>query len=480
MRAMKMPALLLVGTAAVLVPLLAATRDTVTHPQWAAMLADALDLQRGLPDPATPAQVFAALSWKGSLVFDAARGQRAAGVTLQPSGGTQAAAATDVEGEIAFPLTVITGGDYRVRARLSGSPQRPAVTEFLPTGQTASAGDVALAATPVMGWVDGGALHLDRGAYSAVVRLPSGTLLESIEVAPPCLSPVEPLRGWSEEWIADAEDVAVTVIKAVDAESELPAAAPPIEVAAQQIEAGRAMVIVDLPVAGLYTIMAYGAVGDGQGWIADSCRKAMVCPPRDLAEASRPDWRPLFTAPFNAGRHSFAVSLRNGASVERLRAERKNAAGADYIQTLRRLGLDVGAGPVSPATAEDAQAFVRRRAGEILAGRCGDLVLPDGGNVVGLQPVIAGAVGPPGASVTGPNPVTNPLVPIDESSPTPPPTPGPSPSPSVPPASPPPSPAPSPGPTPAPSPIPLPSPTPSPIPTQPPGSAFVPPRDGAR
>ena len=64
MRAMKMTALLLVVAAAVLVPLYGAPRGgTVTHPDWARMLVRALDMEGGLPENATPAQVFSALSW---------------------------------------------------------------------------------------------------------------------------------------------------------------------------------------------------------------------------------------------------------------------------------------------------------------------------------------------------------------------------------------------------------------------------------
>jgi hypothetical protein len=480
MRPLKLTALLLAATAAVLVPLYVAARGgTVTHPDWAGRLVRALELEGGLPDDAPPAQVFSALSWKGSLLFAADTHQRATGVALQASGGTRVAIATEAEGEIVYPLTVITGGDYRVRARLAGSPDRPAVVEFVPTGQSAPAGTVALTPTSIMGWADGGALHLDRGAYSAVVRLPAGTSLEMIEVAPPCISPVEPLRGWSEELVADDVDVAVTVVKAIDKESELPPAATPIEVTAESFKEEtsgpgprRLIVFIDLPEAGLYTISVYGLVGAGQGWSADACRKAIVCPPPDAA-ARAPEWRTLMTAPFTAGRHSFTVTLRDGAVVQRLRAEQKKNTGADYVATLRRLGFDVGdAGPVSRAKADQAEAFVRGRAAEFLNSRCGDIVLPEGGRVVGLQP--ARVVGPglaPGESGPGQNPLADPPVPLDLPAPTPTPTVAPSPTPTAPPSAPP-SPTPTPGPTPAPSPSP--TPTPSPIPTQPPGSTVTP------
>jgi hypothetical protein len=322
-----------------------------------------------------------------------------------------------------------------------------------------------------MGWVDGGALHLDRGAYSLVLRLPAGTALEAVEVAPPCISPVEPLGGWSETAVTDSVDLAVTVVKAVDGESELPAAAEPIEASASSFreEAGgpgprREVVFVDLPEAGLYTISAFGTVGGGQGWSADGCRKAMLCTPTGAAaRASR--WLAVMTAPFNAGRHAFTVTLVGDAAVERLRAERKKNSGADYVATLRRLGLDVGAdGPISRAQADEAIAFVRRRAA-LLTGGCGDLTLPDSGlRVAGLQPAGLAAPGGPVQPGAGPNPIANPPVLLDVPAPTPAPTPAPSASPSLPGAS----------PTPGPTPAPTRTAPPSPIPTQPPGSGVTP------
>lgn len=491
MRALKMTALLMVVAAAVLVPLYGAP-GAVTHPDWARLLVRALDMEGGLPEKAAPAEVFSALSWHGSLTFAADRHQRATGVALQANSGARTAVATEAEGEIVYPLTVITGGDYRVRARLSGAPDRPARAEIVPAGQAVPTGTMTLGPSSTMGWVDAGPLHLDRGAYSMLVRLPAGTALETVEVAPPCVSAVEPLGGWAEDAVADTEDVAVTALKAVDMESELAPAATPIEVSAESfhdetsaqpiavrtvataglqrawIRGGpgprRAVAFVDLPEAGLYTISVYGLVGGGQGWSADACRKAIVCATNPTGQEQ---WRILMTAPFTAGRHVFTVTLMDGAGVQSLRAERKKATGPDYVSALRRLGLDVGeAGPVSRAKAEEAMAFVQQRAVPLLAGQCGDIALPDGAlRVAGFQPAsIPGPGAAPGESGLGPNPVADPAVPLALA------TPGPTPAtpapPTTTPAGPPPGP---PGPPPG---IP-PGPPPS-IPPQLPGSGVTP------
>jgi hypothetical protein len=476
MRALKMTGFVLGAAAAVLVPIYAAQGlGKVTHPEWAGLLVDALEMETALPENPEARQLFSALSWKDSLAFSADRYLTATGVAVQASGGTQTVvAAQGADGEAAYPLLVITGGDYRVRARVAGSPDRPVMVEMIPSGQALPAGSVTLAPPPAMGWADGGALHLDRGAYSMMVRLPGGTSLANVEVAPPCVSSVEPLRGWSEGAITDAVDLAATVLQAIDKESELPADGAPIDVSAASFQsesvAGpgprRSVVFLDLPAAGLYTISVRGVVGSGQGWSADACRKAIVCTPLDAAADRGPQWRVLMTAPFNAGRHVFTVTLRDGASVEMLRAEKKKATGADYVATVRALGLDAGPdGPISRGKADEAAAFVRPRAAALLANRCGDIVLPDGAlRVAGFQPAsIAGPALPPGVTGSGPGPIGNPGVPLDFPAATPtsqPPATTPTAPPTAAPASPP--------------PAPTATPTPPVIPPQPPGSAVTP------
>ena len=80
----------------------------------------------------------------------------------------------------------------------------------------------------------------------------------------------------------------------------------------------RAIVSVDIPEPGLYTVSAFPCRGAGQRWAADGCRKEVVCPSSKGA-----GWRSIMTQPFSAGRHTFAVTLRDGAALERLRLERK-------------------------------------------------------------------------------------------------------------------------------------------------------------
>ena len=132
----------------------------------------------------------------------------------------------------------------------------------------------------------------------------------------------------------------------------------------------------DIPEPGLYTLSAFGLKGAGQSWTADSCLKAVVCADPDT-QVDVPEWRPVLTAQFAAGRHAFSVLLAPGAVIQRVRVERKKETPADYVATLRRLGFDVGPpGPMPRDRAVDAMRFLEKKAAPMKEARCGDVVLP--------------------------------------------------------------------------------------------------------
>jgi hypothetical protein len=270
-------------------------------------------------------------------------------------------------------------------------------------------------------WVPGGETHLDAGSYEATVLLPPGSSLSFVEIAPPCLAAIEPPGGWHATAVTTATDLAVTGLRALDLESELPPADLPIEVAAADFEEDgdeptlaaaasvrvlrggptglRATVSFTVPDPGLYTVYAFGSAGAGQRWTADGCRKATLCP------SASAGWRPVLSQAFSAGRHTLAVALGDGAVVERVRLERKRDAPADYVGTLRRIGFDPGPdGPVSRERAGSAMDFLRDRYRAAAERRCGDLALPD--RTPPLVAQVAGGGGPgsgtPGLQVAPP------------------------------------------------------------------------------
>jgi hypothetical protein len=409
------PALLAsVATLGAILPLRGDPRVApVTHPEWARMLLRALDVPDAVRATPRASHAFAALSWKTSLAF---RGDdfSASDHVLVPGGGP--VVAETPSGEVTYPLSVVRPGDYRLRVLAGGDPGAAVTAEIRPYGKTEATAAFEVKPAVVPAWIEAGTTHLDPGAYTASLVLPPGTRVEHVEVAPPCVNAVEPRGGWRPTAIVDATDLAVTTLQAVDGESDLPPAASPVEVPASAFQseeprllevslarpfatlAGgrdglRAWAMFELPEDGLYTLSVFGLKGAGQRWLTDHCLKAVLCP---SPQEGRPEWWVVTTADMVAGRHAIAVNLGPGASVERIRLERKKDGDEDYVATLRRLGFDVGpAGQVARAKAVDAMEWVRGRRRQSDRVACGD-VIPREDVDTRVATQSSGATTPPG------------------------------------------------------------------------------------
>jgi hypothetical protein len=415
---MKTVVLATVAGAAALVPLFGDPRSTpVTHALWARMLLRSLDMTDAVRASTQASQVFATLAWRDSLSYPADRYLRAEGAVVREEGGRPVVAAGAFPAEVVYALAVARPGDYQLRARLAGQPGAPATAEVLPMagGNAIKAFTLIPGAEP--GWVFAGSTHLDPGAYAAQFLLPPGCTLSQVEVAPPCVNSIEPRGGWKPAGVTTAEDLAITALKAIDVEHELPPGALPIEITGDQFQVEapaaaveeqakatgldamtlrarsqglRAIVAVDLPDAGLYSVSAFASPGAGQRWLADGCRKAVVCPGQGSG------WRPIMSQGFAAGRHTVLLTLGDGATVERVRFELKKSAPADYVATLKRLGFDPGPdGPVARGRALDAARFVRDQRRSLEASLCGDEVFFEETPAT-LPTQVASAAEPPG------------------------------------------------------------------------------------
>jgi hypothetical protein len=406
---------LLVGVAVVaLLPLYGDMRPAaaITHPEWARMMLRGLDLLKDAPGiNDTAAQAFATLSGRESRAWPAPQYVRAQRVEpdearrIRPAGGI---------GEAVYAFGVARQGDYRLRLQLSAPG--PAEAELTASGSDNVLRSFAVPAAPAMGWVDAGSLYLDPGAYEATVLLPPGSALGYVEIAPPCVQPIEPRGGWKTSAIASTVDVAVTVLQALDLESELPPAASPLEYRGSDLvpedgsgapasagayrggpKGSRVVLMVDIPETGLYTLSVFGVAPGGQRWLADGCRTCVICPTTDPTGR----WRTVLTGEFPKGQHYFSVSLGPDAVVERLRLEQKKNAPADYLATLERLGLGLGAeGPVTRDKAEEARRFLERRRTQREHELCGEILRP-GTLVAELATTGPGGAGSGGGGETG-------------------------------------------------------------------------------
>jgi uncharacterized membrane protein YgcG len=131
--------------------------------------------------------------------------------------------------------------------------------------------------------------------------------------------------------------------------------------------------MVDIPESGLYTLSVFGTAAGGQRWLADGCRTCLICPQVD--EAAR--WRDVLSGIFPKGKHYFSATLGPETSVERLKIEQKKDTPADYLATLERLGLTLGApGPVTRDKADEARRFLEGRRAQRQHELCGDILRP--------------------------------------------------------------------------------------------------------
>ncbi len=422
MRAIRVLSVLAAVAVVALLPLYGDIRpqDAVSHPEWARMMLRGLDLltdARGVND--TAQQAFATLSGRDSRSWRAPQYVRAERVERPSPSGNLIRAEGGI-GEAVYAFGIARGGEYRLRLHLQAG--EPAEAEFTEAGSDTVLRSFSVDAAPTIGWVDAGSLHLDPGAYEATVLLPAGGELEFVELAPPCTHPIEPRGGWKTASIASTEDVAVTVLQALDLEPELPPAASPLEFRGGdlQLEDGeqtlaastngsfrggprgaRVVLAVDIPQTGLYSMSVFGTAPGGQRWVADGCRTCLICP--NIDPVAR--WRHVLSGVFPKGLHYFTASLGPDTVVERVRIEQKKDSPVDYVATLERLGLELGpVGSITRERAEEARRFLERRRSERERELCGDILRP--GTLVaeltsGASSVSGGEGGPGGGSGGG-------------------------------------------------------------------------------
>ena len=441
LRRIQLVALVAAVAVAALLPLYGDPRNSaVTHAEWARMLLRGLDMQEAIQQTTTATQAFAILSWKGSMSFRADRYVSGEDVRVEGEGERRQVVATGEIGEVAYALAVVRGGDYRLRFQLAGNPQRPVSAEVSRVGEVKAVDAFTVTPAVAMTWMDAGATHLDPGAYTASVLLPRGTTLEHVEVAPPCVMPIEPPGGWKAPAVLLSEHAAVTMVQALDKESELPPSDAPIELEASQFhtEFGAS------PVAASGTIPGSIKGGPGGTRAVDhrgpAGSRASTRSPRSGSRARVRAGRPTPASSPSCARTrtrdptsrsgvpSSPRSSRPGAtpspsSSRRARSSsacapsaRRTAPRTTWRPCAASASTSVPPGPMPRNRAVDAMHFLEKKAASMKESLCGDVVLPTIVPVTraGLEVAqIPGPQQPPGFAGPGQPPFgSGPLVPV--------------------------------------------------------------------
>src|SRR3972149_200856 len=155
----------------------------VSHPEWARMILQGLDLledESGVHEPAPMA--FAALSGRDSRALPADRYVRGNAVEVVDVEGIRHLRPTGPVGEAVYALAIAPPGG----------------PEPAPAGEDKPLATFAVAATPAPAWVQAGVQHFDPGVYDATVLLGEGAVLDWIPPPRPPPPPPPPPPGGGE------------------------------------------------------------------------------------------------------------------------------------------------------------------------------------------------------------------------------------------------------------------------------------------
>ena len=359
------------------------------------MMLRGLDLLRdspGINDTAT--QAFATLSGRQSRAWPAPQYVRAQRVEGLEAEGTKRIRPAGGIGEAVYAFGVARGGDYRLRLHLAapgrgrgrvhrGRLRRGAALVQRARGRHDGLGRRRIAA-PRPGRLRGdGAAARGQPARVRRARRRRACTRSSRAAAGSRPRSRRP-RTWR-----------VTVLQALDLESELPPAAPPLEYRGSdlQLEDGsrtvaasgeggfrggprgsRVVLVVDIPETGLYSLSVFGTGSGGQRWLADGCRIEPDLPQhRSRGALARRAHRRLPEGPALLLREPRA---RHGGRAAAFRAEEGHAGRLPRDRRAARPRARRRRVRSRASKAEEARRFLERRRSQRERDLCGDILRP--------------------------------------------------------------------------------------------------------
>ena len=288
--------------------------------------------------------------------------------------------------EALYEVAMLRAGEYGFRVKLGGG------------GAMLKVGDSAYEVfqpESELQWVDLNRVALDPGPHTMSLLLTGATRAEALSVTPPCLLPVEPLGGWQALEPLRYQEMAVTLAKALELESNLPAIGEPMTIKGEEFTRimefpfdGELEAVVDEPFwfsagasivtararfsvreKGVYSIETRYVSTRPVRWIVDGCLRVVTCP---VTAPSRT--RRSLALELEPGEHELNVTLPPGALLDKVDIQQRDGSGMEYVRVVEDKGFKLG-NPDEAVLRKEAIRAARRlrdRFDELIDNRCRD------------------------------------------------------------------------------------------------------------
>jgi len=347
----------------------------ITQGEWAVYLARGLGLEKAMPAGSSADKYISVLGNKGYRRIEgedyfkiSSELSIADSDKFGLSSKNKWLAANEKPGTARYRFELPVGRKYTIRARNRGLSQFWTIDER---------GSVMISPEVDFKWMEVGEFNLKPGPHEIAVSIPSGGGLDIFELLTDSAPGIEPPGGFKPLDPLTYGDKAVTIVKALNLEDELPIdagfflileaelyekAEGQFQVSEDEKPGGAsgkkwlqsdgqvsAVYNFEIPERGLYTVKARGFGDRKEEWTFDLGEEKTVFTPASL---SKFNWEPVTRIFFEPGPHTVEISLQEGNGADVIMIVRRRASAANYLQLLSDLGLQEGALPAKPTTAE--------------------------------------------------------------------------------------------------------------------------------
>ncbi len=344
---------------------------TVTQGEWAAYLARGLGLEQTLPE-GTPADRLVSILGRGGYQRIEGEDPIEISPSLRKAPGPEDLLvsegnwleAGEESGVARYRVEVPAGMKAVIRARGRGGPQ------FWSVNQGAS---VMITPGEELDWREVGSFNLEAGEHEVTVAIPPGGVLDLFELVGSGSPAIEPPGGFDLLAPLTYGDKAVTIVRALNLENELPIDGGFYLIREAELydlgrgefqvvedrepgpssldkwvdpeERVRLSYIFEVPERGLYSIFSRGFGRFEEEWAIDLGVEKVITRPIDPEKFG---WYPIATVFLDAGSHTLDALLPAGNGFDVFKIVRRRAGPGDYLQLLSDLGIQEGALPASP------------------------------------------------------------------------------------------------------------------------------------